>query len=388
MSSSATGFPNRSIHVLAVMDTTAVSGPARQLIALAKALRGQGVEMRILTFRRVGQDHTPFTLALASEQLSHVVLPERRWLDFRTLLAYRREVCEGRPTLIQTHGYKATCMTWAVRMSGIDTPWLGFFHGDTTENFKVRSFHLLDRLALRFADRVVLVAEALRDRFRHTKNHLVVLPNALLTPTGRGKIPDAVNGILRGLPKPLVGVIGRLSPEKGLDILLDATRILRLEHREFSVAVVGNGPELDNLKTRVESDSGLRSAVRFLGAFPAGDDLYLMLDLLVIPSLSEGLPNVLLEALAMRCRIIATAVGDIPEVLSDPLAGTMVPPGDPVALAKAIGDSLRAVERETDVERERRLTAIESTSARYSLGERVRRHLQLYTDLLNRTSGS
>jgi glycosyltransferase involved in cell wall biosynthesis len=114
------------------------------------------------------------------------------------------------------------------------------------------------------------------------------------------------------------------------------------------------------------------------GIVAAVEALYSRLDLLVIPSRSEGLPNVLLEALRADVPVVATRVGAVPEVIDSPLAGVLVPPNDPIALADAIERSLRVGNRD-----EAR-AARREVAERFSLERRATQHLTLYADLLHR----
>jgi glycosyltransferase involved in cell wall biosynthesis len=105
--------------------------------------------------------------------------------------------------------------------------------------------------------------------------------------------------------------------------------------------------------------------------------VYAAVDALVIPSRSEGLPNVLLEALAEDLPVVATGVGGVSEVLQDPMAGLVVPPGDPEALADAMA---RVVEAgRTPAARQARRTCVQ----RFSLDARARAHVALYRELVD-----
>jgi glycosyltransferase involved in cell wall biosynthesis len=120
---------------------------------------------------------------------------------------------------------------------------------------------------------------------------------------------------------------------------------------------------------------GISDRVHFLGPVEDVASVYRQLDLVVIPSRSEGLPNVLLEALQADVPVVATAVGAVPEVLTDADAGIVIPPGDPEVLAGAIRRAL-SVGRQASATRARAATA-----ERFSLGTRVQRHLELYASL-------
>jgi glycosyltransferase involved in cell wall biosynthesis len=139
-------------------------------------------------------------------------------------------------------------------------------------------------------------------------------------------------------PDPLIIAIGNLVPVKGFDVLLGALRRVAGTGQPFQCAIIGDGPLRYDLRARAES-LGLGRQVRFVGALPLGSlpDWYRAADLLVLPSRSEGLPNVLLEAGACRTRCIATRVGGVPELLP-PRA--LVPPEDDAAMSVRIREVL------------------------------------------------
>ncbi|MDA8387052.1 MAG: glycosyltransferase [Nitrospiraceae bacterium] len=136
-----------------------------------------------------------------------------------------------------------------------------------------------------------------------------------------------------------VTFIGRLSREKGVSYLIDAVQLLLEEGDDIRLNIVGSGDEEAFLRQKA-ARQGLEGKVRFLGYIPYGDEriFHLYRDSLacVLPSVTEGFPKVILEAMANRTPVIATAVGGVPAVITDGLNGILVPPADSGALARAI----------------------------------------------------
>jgi glycosyltransferase involved in cell wall biosynthesis len=135
--------------------------------------------------------------------------------------------------------------------------------------------------------------------------------------------------------------VGRLVPVKGLDVLLDACAELARSGGRFRLCLVGDGPLRGSLEQRA-GRLGLGGKVQFCGPRPHGQlpDWFRAADLFVLPSRSEGLPSVLLEATACGTPFVASRVGGIPEV-AGPEGSRLVPPGDAGLLAVALADSLR-----------------------------------------------
>jgi len=245
-------------------------------------------------------------------------------------------------------------------------------------------YHWVDRRLLGAAERIVVMSHAQARAFRHCGRRVRIIYNAALAPAqprGNPSEREQLGALAGALPRPIVGVLGRLSPEKGVDLFLDACAVLARKGLAFSALVAGDGPERARLEARC-GRLGLESCVRFLGQVSNVDVVYGNLDLVVLPSRSEGLPNTLLEAMQADVPIVATAVGAVEEVVGPSSAARVVASGSAAALGEAIeralmqGDSPEAAAARQDVVR------------RFSLERRVEAHVQLYRDLLEEASGA
>jgi len=133
----------------------------------------------------------------------------------------------------------------------------------------------------------------------------------------------------------LMGVVGRLHPQKGHADLMVALEALNRTHPDFVCVLAGSG----DLKDTIEADAkarGLEGKVRLLGQRKDIPNVLAGLDLFVMPSLWEGLPMAMLEAMALATPVLATSVGSIPSVIDSGEDGMLVPPGDPAALTTAL----------------------------------------------------
>jgi glycosyltransferase involved in cell wall biosynthesis len=158
-----------------------------------------------------------------------------------------------------------------------------------------------------------------------------------VTPAG-----ENVPGLTRksiGIEEPafVLGSVGRLTTIKGIEYLLRAVALLINERglKPMQVAVIGGGP-LQKALEELSAELSINEHVRFLGERQDVPNLLRLLDVFVMPSLHEGIPMALLEAMRAGCPIVASAVGGIPEVIRDGKDGMLVPPQDPGALARAI----------------------------------------------------
>jgi glycosyltransferase involved in cell wall biosynthesis len=141
-------------------------------------------------------------------------------------------------------------------------------------------------------------------------------------------------GIAQG--ETVVGFLGMFRPEKRPDLLLDALLTLPASRRPDRVVMAGDGALMPEVRRRVASDAWLRERCTLLGVVDDSAAFLRGIDVLALPSDTEGLPNAVLEAQAMGVPSVATAVSDVPELVAD--AGIVVPAGDAERLGEAIAE--------------------------------------------------
>jgi glycosyltransferase involved in cell wall biosynthesis len=359
-----------SIRLAALIATEEVSGPGRQLAAMAHQLARHDVLVDVLlTSRRLGRP--PFAEYLQRAGVRHAIVSDRGPVDWGTVRTTRYFLASRGLTLLQTHGYKATAIGYTLRRLDPALKWIGFYHGATRKGFKDAAYQQLERCLLRAADRIVVVSAHQEALFAGRDKDVHIIDNAVVPDFTAA---DAAPALERG-GGPAIGVIGRLSREKGVDVFLRACRLLADGGHPFTAWLIGDGPERTYLE-RLAQQLNLQARIRFIGHVATSAALYAELDLVVLPSRSEGLPNVLLEALAADRQVVATAVGAVPRVLSIPGSGYLVPPEDPPALASAMTAAL------TEGQSASSMVARRQVVERYSLEKRVERHIALYSGLL------
>lgn len=143
--------------------------------------------------------------------------------------------------------------------------------------------------------------------------------------------------------RPVVLTVGRLVKKKGINILIDACRLLQRDHQDFECWIVGDGPERDLLEFKVRQDH-LEDKVKFWGAVSPSQvrSFYNKASMFVLPCVVEedgnrdGIPNVLVEAMAMKLPVVSTHISAIPELIDHERNGFLLPPGDHLAVASTI----------------------------------------------------
>lgn len=240
--------------------------------------------------------------------------------------------------LVHTHGYHGTVVAYLAARH-FRVPLVATVHGYLGRNWKERVYDAVDRWVLRRFDGVIAVSEVIERQLLasgvpRTRLHLVQNgfgPQATLT---RGAARRALGLAESGKA---IGWIGRLSPEKGPDLLLDALRVLRDDE---TAVIVGEGPErarIDGLLAQWPAAAAAR--VCLVGFRDDAAALLPAFDALVLSSRIEGTPMVLLEAVAARVPVVAFAVGGVPGLLPSD-AALLVPPLDTAALGASIRQTL------------------------------------------------
>jgi glycosyltransferase involved in cell wall biosynthesis len=294
----------------------------------------------------------------------------------------------GKVDVLCTHGYKADLIgLLAARRSGI--PIVAVSHGWTRESLRVRCYEFLDRVALRQMDRVVCVSQGQATKVRRAgvaPQRIVVIHDAVQAE--RFGAPDSASGErlrgwFAGSPGRIIGAAGRLSPEKGFADLVEAAALVRRADPALRFILFGDGRLRLDLERRI-AGHGLQAQF-VLGGFRTDLDRFLPhLDLLVLPSYTEGLPNVVLEAFAAGVPVVATAVGGTPEAVEDGVSGYLVPPGDPPALARRILDALSDEPRRRAMGQQGRNRVVREFSFKNQSGS----YLRLFQELSRSSSPS
>jgi len=135
--------------------------------------------------------------------------------------------------------------------------------------------------------------------------------------------------------QPIIGFVGNLSKQKGLMYLIEAMNVLRPRYPDLCCLIIGDGPEGDNLKRKI-TEYNLSGNFKFLGQRYDTPNLLHLMTIFVLPSLWEGLPQVVIEAMAASCPVIATDVDGTPEIITHEHDGWLIPPANAEELRTAI----------------------------------------------------
>ncbi len=239
--------------------------------------------------------------------------------------------------ILQSHGYKSHLLCYLLHRK-TKLPWIGFVHGWTHENLRVRLYAALEQVLLLGATEIIAVSESLRARLiAPVRRRARVIPNALaagelIVTRERDEVRKELNIDDETLA---VTIIGRLSPEKGHEMFFKAIANVIKEGKKVHAIVVGGGQEHDNLQNLIK-ELKIENSCSFVGHVRDTANYFNAADIQVMPSTTEGMPNAALEGMHMSLPLIATKVGGIPEVVIDEETGILIPSGDVIALTKSL----------------------------------------------------
>ena len=310
-----------------------------------------------------------------------VEIPDRGAFDWRVareLLA----VCRREKVAVwHGHDYKSNALGVLLRrfhrMRLVTT-----VHGWVQHTRKTPLYYWVDRVCLPRYEKVICVSEDLLKRCAEcgvqAKNS-VLIENGIDTEQFQRRISAEEAKTRAGVPagRVVIGAVGRLSAEKGFDLLIRSVGKLIAAGRDVELWIVGEGDERPRLEALL-AERQLGGRVRLLGYRNDTREVYQAMDVLALSSLREGLPNVLLEAMALEVPCVATRIAGVPRLIQDGVNGVLVEPGDEEALASALAGLLDDETRRGRYREAGRATIV----SRYSFAARMEKIRVLYDELL------
>ena len=354
-------------------------GVERFVFLLAQALRETpGMEPEVILL-----SNGPLRARLREAGIPTTVITTGRRFEFRALSELRRVVAERRIGLIHSHGYKASVLS-ALLTRSVRVPWVKTDHGVAEPGpwparVKMGGYYAVDRfLTTLWADRVAFVSPSLMAKSGGRRSRRTVIPNA--HPDLRRD--DTPSPPLRPLDAFHIGIVGRLAPVKGHAVLFEALFRARTGHR-MRLHVFGTGPLEADLKERARW-LGIADRVEFHGHCADMPSQLARLDAMIMPSLYEGFPYALLEAMFLEVPVLASRVGGLADVLTDRVHALLVEPGDAAALA----DAMDELGRNRRLRRRLAETARDLAHKNYRIETMRDRYVALYRELVPFRNGA
>lgn len=325
----------RMLHVIVPQREGAIGGADLHVLDLAAAQQRTGAYRPLILSPRAPRDY----LQRLRDADLEVVSPGLLRAEHYACLPRQHEI-----TLLHAHGYEANYLVAAMRATSRrwrQLPFVVTAHGWIETTLRLRLHTRLDRYCGRLAH--VRIASAARHarRLHADRGAVMVVHNGVTAPAD--KRLDTLRANRRAIREALgvpaqatvIGSVGRLSPDKRVDLVLAAAHRLAPNRPDLHVLIVGGGDQRAKLEALAQR-LRLGGRVTFTGLAPEVTRALIAMDVLVQPSDTEGTPRSVLEAMAHRLPVVATDVGDVAELLDQGRCGELVPPGNACLLAHAV----------------------------------------------------
>lgn len=374
------------MRILQVINRLGYGGAESLVTQWAKQFHFKGHQVDVCTIYSMGefglelerQGIPVYKLDLDPRMETHHL---RRKYDLRVSLPLARIIKKGRYDAVHAHLFPTSLFVAIASYLASEPGYFFSEHSITNRRRRYPIFKVLDWAIYRRFNQIIAVSNTVRDSLllwlpglsdKVRVVHNSIDPKHYNVPNSQVLTLRRQLGIIEN--SLIILYVGRLLPAKGPDILLEALSLLPADVRPFRVLIVGEGPLEEALRERA-AESRLEGKVDFLGS--RGDIAHLLdlADLVVLPSRWEGLPMILLEAMAARRPVIATRVGGIPEVIKNGENGWLVDPEDAQALATTISIALESPNlRGRFGDR-----GHETVCSEYSMDNAIQRLLEIYS---------
>jgi len=333
------------MKVLQLISSSGYYGAEAVVVSLSQGLQQIGISSILGVFRNANKPSLELAEIAQTKGIPVELIACNGRADRQTWLAIREIIRRERIDLLNSHGYKAHLYAhFAARATTCCT--IATCHGHHTRNsnkgvlnvsrVKVWGYKKIERAVLPRFDRVIAVSDQIASSLQTAgvrAKKLAVITNGIDVPEfeSAGPANDLENLKQGGLA---IGLVSRLVYGKGHEQLLEIAGNLLVQCPNTSFFIVGDGPRLEMLQT-LAHELRIARSVFFLGKRRDMPQVYASLDLLVLPSIAEGTPMAILEALAAKKAVIASNVGGIPAIILDHKTGRLVEPGDSIAFQEA-----------------------------------------------------
>jgi len=358
-------------------------GPEKTILLTAKKINREKFSTVVVHISRQGGQTLRVIAKDIGDDIEYIELQEKKKYDLRIIKQLRFIMKEYSINVIHGHDYKSDILGWIVsfftRVKLVATA-----HGWVSASLRERFFNYLDINILRRFNKIIAINDPIAERllrFGVKQKKIELIHNAIAL---EDYVRDPAMGNIREefkIPSdtPVVGFVGRLIKEKDLAVLFMAAKMLQADYPELRVIIAGDGP----LKAKYETyckRMGIAGSVIFIGHRYDIQKVYRSMDIFVLTSRWEGIPNVILEAMAIGVPVISTNVGGVSEIITHNLDGLLIEPGDVNALCYSIKKLL--------VENELKKKIVENAYKKvknyFSFSSRIKRIEELYEEVVGK----
>lgn len=366
-------------RVLHLISSSGFLGAENVVLELAKESVKAGYWVTIGIIENRNNLHMELLDRSMEEGIKVHIFPCGGRFDWRTISSIRSFIDEEKPNILHSHGYKSNF--YALTANKGKFSWVVTNHLWKKTTFALKVYAYLDSLLIRRADRVIAVSEEIVDEMQRRgilSQKILVIDNGVdierfvLNRNEEMRKSFGFNGNSK-----VIGTIASLTPEKGHIYLLRAIRQVIEKCPECRFLIVGDGGQRQFLEEK-SADLGLTGKVLFTGSRKDVPEILSMLDIFVLPSLKEGLPMALLEAMAAAVPVIATKVGAVLKVVMHGETGLLVEKGD----VNGLGEAIAQILSDHKMSERLRMKGYEKVMSEFSSDIMTSKYLDIYRKLL------
>jgi len=371
------------MKILQLISSIGFFGAENVVLELSRELSSlEGIDNVIGVFENSQNSHTEIAQYAKADSLKTMIFKCNGKVDFETLFVIKKFIKNEKIDIIHTHGYKSNIYGFVVAKM-LKKPIMSTCHNWIANDFKTKAYYLLDKFILSKFNKIVAVSEDIRDellRNKVKKDKISLIYNGINIDKFNNDNNDLKREFNIGKKIKVIGIVARFTAEKGLSNLLHAAQKASQLFPDCVFLFVGDGPLRDDL-VKKSVELGIKEKVIFTGLRSDIPEIYSTIDIFVLPSLKEGLPIVLLEAMAAKKSIITTNVGAIPKVIENKKEGILISPNNISALTEA----LICLLKDEELSKELSLNAYNKVTRGFSSKMMCAKYIGIYEEILQNT---
>lgn len=370
------------IKVLHLIDQYKIGGPGKTIINTARFVDNDIYEIQLATFLPSGNESTELYKKAIAEKIPVLYLKDIRGISINNIKILNRYLRRNKISIISCHGYKSEFYAYLLKCIYSTPIYIVTYHGWIINNFSQKAIVKTTKILSFLHDGIITVSDDILKKLPKTTKlwtKCKVIHNAIVL---EDYLPKNFRDQVRknyGLNEKdfVVGFIGRMSHEKGCFDAIDCIAKMIPQRKNIRLMMVGDGPLKEKLIQYVKTRK-LENEVIFTGHVNPVLPYLEVLDMILSASYTEGISNVILEAMALRKPVVATAVGGTPEIIKHGFNGLLVAPHDSNALKNAIEQILADEKlKERIVE-----ASYQRIVEEHDFKERTRKVLGFYNELI------
>jgi len=364
-----------------VIDSDGVYGAEIMLLNLMEAHKSEGHHPVLISINQEEEGEQNQLIREANKKnIETINLVLKKGYSYKSAEKIFRIIESKSVDITHTHGYKGNILLGSIPKAKRPTPVISTIHGWTSirKFSKIWFYNLIDRMFLKNLDALVFVNKENQSSIRHKRKYVV--ENCISKLSFNLEIvsatdPDLVEQCKNAF---VVGSISRLSEEKGIIYLLKALKKLINDDNNYKAIIIGEGLLEDHLREYIKTNK-LTDKVILTGYKKNAYRFLQLFDVFVLPSLTEGLPMVILEAMQASVPIVATEVGGIPSILRNKIEGIVIKPSNSDELA----DAISLIKNNPKMAKEMTYRSLEKVQNKYSVEKMAKEYIKIYKMVLS-----